>query len=164
MVQAKEVDPLQVRVFIPFTHLRCETYLAAPDAVLCPLPDHQNGYADYFLDRWREGQAFINLEQDVVPMKGVLQTMWDCPEYYCVTNYGYPWAESPIHVSPIGCAKFSAGFIAVHHQIFMKGLHWHMPQHQIINATLNKFHLHDPPSLHLHVAEDWPLDARRRYE
>ena len=154
-----------MKIFLPFTHLRCETYLACPGATLVPLFDHDKGYGVYWMERWMEKETFINVEQDVVPHAGVLQEMWDCPEIYCRTEYSYPYAGSRIDTSPIGCAKFSAEFIAMHSGLFPnKGLHWHDPQHLILNATLNKAHVHGPPSLHLHVQDDWPLDAKRRYQ
>lgn len=162
-----------MKIYLPFTHLRSETYLSAKAAIdsepfsyfaLCPLSDHEHGYADYWMNRWLEGETFINLEQDVVPVGGVLAAMWNCPEPYCRTEYSYPYAGAPIHTSPIGCAKFTSEFIARHHGIFVRNQHWHDPQHQILNASLNKGHVHDPPSVHLHINSDWPLDARRKYE
>lgn len=162
-----------MRIFIPFTHLRSETYLACINAAqalsndcvnIWPIRDHEHGYADYWVERWQEGRKFINVEQDVVPHKSVLEEMWDCPEDYCICQYAYPWAGSPIDHSPIGCAKFSEHFIAAHQGIMLHRQHWHEPQHIIINATLNKFHLHTPPALHLHVTDQWPMDARRKYE
>jgi hypothetical protein len=109
------------------------------------------------------GERFINLEQDVVPSRFLLQEMWDCGEDYCIAQYSYPWPGSPIHHSPIGCAKFSAGFIGINRSIVFNGVIYQEPQYQIINASLNKFHLHNPPALHLHVTEDWPLDVRNKY-
>lgn len=154
-----------MRIFIPFTHLRCETFLACPGAILYPLSDHEKGYGVYWLDRWMAGETFINVEQDVVPLHGVLEEMWNCPEPYCRTEYAYPYAGSRIDTSPIGCAKFSDQFIAANYGLFpQKGLHWHDPQHLILNASLNKGHVHNPPSLHIHVSDDWPLDARRKYQ
>lgn len=152
-----------MRIFIPFTHLRSETLTACVDATLVALKDKEWGYADYWITRWQDGEKFINVEQDVVPMSGVLEEMWNCREPYCKTDYCYPFAGSRIDVSPVGCAKFSSEFIAAHPAIFTRHLHWHEPQHIIINASLNKAHVHGPPSLHLHVGEDWPLDARRKY-
>ena len=152
-----------MRIFIPFTKLRCETYLACPGAVLVPLRNHELDYALYWQERWREGESFINVEHDVVPRPSTLQEMWDCPEDYCLLQYAYPWEGSPIDHSPIGCAKFSSNFIAGHQILFLQGQHWHDPQHQIIGASLNKYHLHHPPALHLHVTEDWPLAPRRQY-
>lgn len=157
-----------MNIFLPFTHLRAETYLACKAATALvtavPLQDHEWSYADYWIERWQAGETFINVEQDVVPTPEVLHSMWDCPEPYCLAQYCYPWAGAPIDHSPIGCAKFSDSFIAAHQGLFVRHLHWHEPQHLIINASLNKFHLHLPPALHLHVNDQWPLDARRKYD
>lgn len=158
-----------MRIYIPFTHLRSETYLACIRAAgpggtnIIPIGDHEWGYADYWIEQWQKGETFINVEHDVVPRPEALIEMWDCPEPYCLCNYIYPYAESPVETSPIGCAKFSSDFIGSHQGIFVRHLHWHDPQHVIIAAGLNKFHLHEPPALHLHVNENWPTDARRRY-
>lgn len=130
---------------------------------LVPLRNHEHGYALYWQDVWRRGETFINVEHDVVPRVEVLREMWECPEDYCLTQYAYPWAGSPVTDSPIGCAKFSDRFIAQHQVLFLQGQHWHDPQHIIIGASLNRFHLHVPPSLHLHVSAEWPLSAKRQY-
>lgn len=152
-----------MKIYIPFTHLRSETYGACPGANLYPIYDKEWGYADYWIERWRDCQTFINVEHDVVPCGDSLSEMWNCPEPYCLCNYIYPFAGSPVETSPIGCAKFSSEFISQHQGIFVRHLHWHDPQHMIINASLGKYHLHQPPALHLHVDDTWPLDARRRY-
>lgn len=154
-----------MRIFVPFTHLRCETFIACQkyEATLVPLYDHQKDYGKYWARRWEEGLPFINCEQDVVPVSTALQEMWDCPHDYCRTDYRYPWAGSPVDVSPIGCAKFSAGFIAANRSLCFNGTHWHEPQYLILNASLNKAHVHQPASLHLHITPDWPLDARNQY-
>lgn len=158
----------QPNVFIPFTHLRSETYLASENAgcktTLWPIKDHEYGYADYWVERWTKGERFINLEQDVVPSIDLLWELWTCPEPYCIAQYAYPWAGSPVDHSPIGCAKFAPEFIARFPQLFVRRLHWHEPQHLIIDRSLNKYHLHGPPALHLHVNDNWPNDARRKYD
>ena len=153
-----------MNVYLPFTHLRCETYEACLGAKLIPLRDHEKSYGYYWHDIWEKGETFINVEQDVVPLAGVLEEMWNCPHPYCRTEYSYPWAGSRIDTSPIGCAKFSSEFIAQYPKIFLRGIVWHEPQHVILNASLNKGHVHNPPSLHLHVADDWPLEALRRFK
>lgn len=137
--------------------------MACPGAVLVPLRDHEKDYGRYWDERWRLGQSFINVEQDVVPIAPVLEEMWNCPEPYCKTDYIYPWTGSHVDVSPIGCAKFSSEFIARHNTLIFNGTTWHEPQYIIINASLNKAHLHQPASLHLHVEASWPLDVRRLY-
>lgn len=157
-------------ILLPFTHLRSETYVACVKACdhfaqfhLVPITNHEFGYADHWVDAWQRGETFINVEQDVVPSPAALREMWECPAPYCKLDYIYPWSGSPRGVSPIGCAKFSKEFIAEHHGLFTGRLHWHEPQYLILNASLNLAHIHEPPALHLHVTEDWPLDARRLY-
>lgn len=155
-----------MRIFVPFTHLRAETYSVchALGAEFIPLLDHEKDYGRYWDQRWIEGESFINVEQDVVPTKVLLREMWDCPHDYCIAQYSYPWTGSPVDHSPIGCAKFSSGFIGANRQIVFNGVVWHEPQYQIINASLNKFHQHYPNAMHLHVTADWPLDMRNKYD
>ena len=157
-----------MRIFIPFTKLRVETYTACRRAErrvqLWPIENYHYGYAEYWIHRWQHGGRFINVEHDVVPVAEALTEMWHCPEDYCICNYRYPYAGSRIDTSPIGCAKFSAEFIAAHQGIFVHRQYWHEIQYLILNATLNKAHIHEPPAVHLHVQDDWPLDARKTYE
>ena len=150
-----------MRIFLPFTHLRCETFCACPGAILIPLLDHDRDYGKYWAERWREGLLFINVEQDVVPSLNAMKEMWNCPNPYCRLDYCYP--HKPNDSSPIGCAKFSAQFIAQNHGLLLQGCTYHDPQYMIISASLNKACVHQPPALHLHIDQNWPLDFKRKY-
>lgn len=126
-----------MRIFIPFTNLRVETYLAVPQAILVPLIDKEHGYGKYMWDRWQEGQPFINVEHDVVPSQEMLRELWNCPHTFCVTSYAEN--EGP---SLLGCVKFSEQFIFGTRGIFDNYPNWKLCDTQVAKACMNMYHAH----------------------
>jgi hypothetical protein len=95
-----------MRIFLPFSELRAQTFMAVPGAILVPtIGDY--GYSKYLNERWEEGQTFINVEHDIVPTKEILESIWNCPEPLCVTAY----EGDPPQVSYLACVKISDNFI-----------------------------------------------------
>jgi hypothetical protein len=157
-----------MRIFCPFTHLRSETYVALKDypVTFLPLIDHASDYWRHFHERWKEGETFINVEHDVVPLVGVLQELWDCPEPYCISGYTYPYHSDPPRqdMAHLGCAKLSRELIASCPEIYRVGpIDFRMVEHYLINATLNKYHFHGFRATHLHPDPTWPTDAFRKF-
>lgn len=109
-----------MRIFIPFTNLRSETFAAVPGAILVPTHG-EFGYSNYLKQRWDEGQTFINIEHDVVPTMAILQSMWDCPSPLCVT--GHSDVPGQPEASYLACVKIGADFIA-QRKINWTGLKW----------------------------------------
>ncbi len=116
-----------MRIFVPFTSLKSETYAALPQGMLIPIVDKEHGYARYFRDRWREGETFINVEHDVVPTENMLKELWYCEKSLCVTNLGGKG------VSLLGCVKISREFIQAHPGIFD-----HYPEYNSCDGCIAK--------------------------
>jgi hypothetical protein len=68
-------------------------------------------YPDYFAQRWREGEGFVNCEQDVVPWPGAVEELMHCPENWCGNAYqaGQVYTGGRCY---FGLVKFSSSFIA----------------------------------------------------
>ncbi len=126
-----------MRVFIPFTNLRVETYLAVPQAILVPLKDKEHGYGKYLWDRWQEMKTFINVEQDVVPTQEILQEMWGCEKNFCVTSFKEN--EGP---SLLGCVKFTGEFISQTPGLFDDYPDWRHCDTQIAKSCHDLYHQH----------------------
>lgn len=113
-----------MNVFVPFTKLRSDTYEAVPFAKFIPLQrgNESTSYAEYFKERWKEGESFINVEHDVVPSIPVLESLWHCQSPICVTGYVYEYMEVPApEITYGGCIKISRQFILDHPDL------WHEP-------------------------------------
>jgi hypothetical protein len=59
-------------------------------------------YYEAFRRVWCEGEAFINIEHDIVPPD--LQSLWECEKDWCVHPY-YVWNN--YIANALGCTKFS---------------------------------------------------------
>ncbi|SRR6266481_8251482 len=126
-----------MRIFVPFTNLRVETYLSVPNAILVPLKDKEHGYGKYLWERWKESQPFINVEHDVVPTQEMIKGLWECQETFCVTSYSEN--EGP---SLLGCVKFSEKFISGTQGIFDNYPNWKTCDNNISKACLDMWHNH----------------------
>jgi hypothetical protein len=109
-----------MRIFIPFTNLRAETFVAAPGAILVPTIG-KFGYSNYLEQRWTDGKTFINIEHDVVPTTEILESLWDCKSPLCVT--GHSDVPGCPEASYLACVKISSDFIA-QRRIDWRGLQW----------------------------------------
>lgn len=61
---------------------------------------------------WAEGQTFVLLEQDKLPVPGALRALHDCPASWC--TYPVPMAHNgqPCDFVSLSCTKFSAELMA----------------------------------------------------
>lgn len=107
-----------IPVFVPATELReaTELYLRSPalepeviDPVVVDLDGEPWSYNAYLAGRWRVGQAFVNMEHDIVPWPGAITALWQCPEPWCA--YGYLPSLDMTGNSLFGLVKFSAELI-----------------------------------------------------
>lgn len=152
-----------MKVFLPFTRLRSETYHAIPDGVLVPLTDRTNGYGQYFKERWDAGEGFVNVEQDVVPKEGLIDEMVGCQSEVCFASYVYPGQPERLNRGTyLGCVKISDKFIQRNPTLFdNQPMNWSMPEGLIWAALEHPCH-HDSV-LHLHVDSLWPPEEINRY-
>jgi hypothetical protein len=86
-----EVGPM--RVVIPFVRgkLRDETWAvgASLNATFVDLTDDDQGYFKLLTRLWSQGEGFVQLEENVVPIPALVQELWDCPHEWCA---GFFWA------------------------------------------------------------------------
>lgn len=73
------------------------------------LVDKANGYIKLMIRLWEEGNAFIIVEQDVVPWWGAIPQLKDCPEDWCA--FGYEDEELGNGSAGFGCIKFGEKLI-----------------------------------------------------
>lgn len=130
-----------MRIFVPFTNLKAQTFIALPDAKFIPLIDKYYGYSKYFKERWNEKQTFINVEHDVVPRLDILQEMWNCSEPLCVAGYCSS-VEGATGTSHIGCAKISESLIRRFPDLFNTPCEWIECEGRIGALTDFKFCYH----------------------
>lgn len=138
-----------MRIFIPFTNLKSETFLAASNATLVPLIDNF-AYGCYFKERWDEGLNFINLEHDVVPSRETLESLWMCPNQLCITGYIYRY-KTVIHpeIVYLGCVKISKELIKSNPTLFDTPCDWTSCEGRITIAT-SETHCYHGSVIHLH--------------
>lgn len=83
-----------------------------------------SGYADFLAERWRDGVAFVNWEQDVVPWPGAVDELRACSEPWCGFAYKPYQVVGENASAYLGLVRFSAPFIAATPGVFEPGPHW----------------------------------------
>jgi hypothetical protein len=172
-----------VQVVVPFVDLRQETYRATrnwPDVRYVYVGDSDTAYAKLLCELWAEGEGWINCEHDVVPAKGALQELADCPEPYCAVP-----VPLSVYLAPcMSLTKFSGEFLREYSDVMERVMrvptNYGPPGHYrqldtVIQQTvlLRRYgqqpHCHLPPAVHLNpeksqLVPDAPLrtwvDAR----
>jgi len=172
-----------VKLCVPHTDLRQETYRATrnwPDVRYVYVGDSDTAYAELLCKLWARGEGWINCEHDVVPHKGQLQELADCPEPYCAVPV--PLA---VYLAPcMSLTKFSGEFLRqfpdVMQRVMRVPTNYGPPGHfrqldTCVQQTvlLRRYglqpHCHLPPAIHLNpeksqLVPDAPLrtwvDAR----
>ncbi len=70
-------------------------------------------YSDFLKERWDDRESFINVEHDVVPWSGAIESLIDCPEPWC--GYAYHVGASrdphPYWHPMLGCTKIGLELI-----------------------------------------------------
>lgn len=100
-------------IFVPATNIKDITRycLKGYDYTTIQVGDDDR-YWRYLSERWSEGKTFINVEQDVVFWPGALESLWNCPHYWCVFGYGMLGVlNHPRQWPPLGLVKFRENFI-----------------------------------------------------
>lgn len=101
-----------MRVFVPHTRLQVATRVALRRVEHEPV-ELTAGYTypDYWRDRWHAGEGFVNVEHDVVPWPGAVESLIECPAPWCAFGYhtNDVFADRERSSYPyVGCVKFSA--------------------------------------------------------
>jgi hypothetical protein len=109
-----------MEIWVPYTQVAPATRAAlAPyqvwwnDKVNYALMDEDDDYPHFLNKRWDAKRTFLNVEHDVVPWDGALESLWACEEPWCAFAYREDeiYAEDN-HTPVFGCCKFSAWFMA----------------------------------------------------
>lgn len=137
-----------MRIFVPFTEIQTATRVAliGYDYTAVQLNDDYS-YGDYFRQRWRSGESFINVEHDCVPWPGALEKLWNCTQPWCAFNYGLPiHREHPLFggsAVPLGCTKISDRLIAVTPTLWDEPVEWSYCDQQLPKTQFT-VHQHFP--------------------
>src|ERR1035437_9438761 len=142
---------------VPFVvgRLSGATRAAVPDATFVRMIDDQS-YWRLLCRYWKLGQTFIVVEQDVVPTRAQIDTLWACPADWCAFAYDMNGIVSPA----LGCTKFSAALLertaGLPAAIISEHRHWQSLDAMIIGELHRRRfteHVHEPAVRHLHEPE-----------
>jgi hypothetical protein len=115
MVQLGAPTNQPMNIFVPFTQVQPWTMAAMlwylPHTTFVDVSADGWDYVKYFERRWAERKTFINVEHDVLPAPGVLDSMAVCPHDWCVEDYQGPPPAPPSVANCFGVVKFSTKFI-----------------------------------------------------
>jgi hypothetical protein len=105
-----------VRVYIPFTNLKAETFYALESVfpVLVPLLNPTD-YSKFFIKQWKKGVSFIVVEHDVVVTPEQIESLITCPQPWC--GYSY---RAHDHNPYFGCVRFREDFIQRHKDLWVE--------------------------------------------
>ena len=104
------------RLFVPYTDLQPATkcYLADrfasgrhTEVTLVDVSGDHWAYTDYLQARWDERADFINLEHDIVPHPGAIDTLWECPQPWCFHGYIAGMDHVANGSAPLGLMKIT---------------------------------------------------------
>lgn len=114
-------------------------------------------YGAFFAARWRERQTFVNVEHDVVPWPGAIESLLDCPERWCAFNYHLPCHRTGGigTAGPLGCVKLSAEFIAATPTMWDEPCDWRVCDvrvRDVANPAGLTVHEHTPGVVHANPA------------
>lgn len=97
-------------LYCPYTSLSNATkiFLASPQTVPCPVTMvdvsiDEHAYHQYLATVWADNRDFINMEHDIVPWPGAIQSLLDCDRPWCFFGYQDMLEDT---VAQAGCAMF----------------------------------------------------------
>lgn len=110
-----------MKIVVPYVQLHPDTVAAVwaefqpgDEIVWADTSASDAAYFQLLMEHWRQGQTFINLEQDKVPAPGALRELFDCESPWCtyphLAHQGDWVAEQPT----LGCTKFAAELMSKH--------------------------------------------------
>ncbi len=147
---------------VPFSRgmLRDETRAAVPEATFVRMVDDES-YWRMLSRYWRQGHAFVIVEQDIVPTRAQIDTLWACSQDWCSFEYSMNGIVAPA----LGFVRFSASLLERTTGL-LDGIiarHWQSLDAMIIGELHRRRfteHVHQPAVRHLHEPEIAP--PRRR--
>lgn len=98
-------------IFCPYTTLKPATAIALKryDVTYVRMVE-ENSYRSYFHNRWDEATGFVNIEHDVVPWPGAIDSLQMCRGDWCLFTYDTDQLIGDIGAF-IGLVKFTKRFI-----------------------------------------------------
>lgn len=108
-------------LYIPYSRLAeatevfLHTYRCVPDGmnvVRINVAGNVWGYVDYLDKAWALGDSFINMEHDIVPWPGAIQSLLHCRNEWCFFGYLPDLDFISSGASVFGLTKFESSFIA----------------------------------------------------
>lgn len=153
-----------MRIVCAYTDLHPLTALAlkqyARTVELYELNAAPDAYWTFLEGMWREGQTFLNIEQDNEIHKSVVKQMANCGHLWCVFPYTGPGRTTeggdPLMYGALGCTKFSSELMERHPDL-MQALpvrNWQRLDCHILPALRQlgyEQHIHWPEVKHHHV-------------
>lgn len=152
-----------MRLVVPYTDLRPETYRACrdwPDVEFVDVSGDDYAYGRLLQQLWADGRTFTVCEHDVVPSAGMLAELAMCRQPYCA--FPVPLLTS---VAPsLSLTRFAASLLErypdVMDRVMRVPTNWGGPGHYrqldvVLQRTvlLNRYglqpHIHMPPATHL---------------
>lgn len=103
-----------MRVICPRTRILPETRAALENSGYewtgAAVSGTDTAYTELLQKLWRAGETFAIVEHDVVPWRGALEQLDECPEAWC--SFIYPFGDG-MHAG-LGCARFRSALLAAH--------------------------------------------------
>lgn len=157
----------KARIMVPFVQdMLCEGTVAAVrdtglaiDYVLIDA-EVTGGYAQALASRWNLGTDLVVVEQDIVPLAGMIDTLLGCEHPWCSHRY---WCGVPQPAYGLGLCRFTADLQKARpslgpqatsdHRGRRDRMHWIGLNERVI-SLMEHFghyaHIHEPMARHLH--------------
>lgn len=120
---------MSVPVYVPHIRLNEATrvFLACSQAMghdirLVDVADDDHAYLNHLRSCWERQETFINIEHDVVPWPGALESLECCPQMWC--SFAYDAAAADFARAPLGLAKFTSEFIDAIPDVWESDISW----------------------------------------
>ena len=109
-----------MKLYVPYTRIAeateafLSTWKCVPEGVHVERVPVDQGWAylNHLQACWNMGESFLNMEHDIVPWPGAIQSLLVCPREWCFFGYLPDFDFVSEGSSVLGLTKFTAPFIA----------------------------------------------------
>ena len=152
-----------MKVYCPHARILPETRAALDHSgyewIAADVTGSDTAYTELLQKLWRVGETFAIVEHDIVPWRGALEQLDECPRDWC--SFDYPFGGS-MHAG-LGCARFRDSLLAAYPtavddtlgeatEIHPRGFWCNLDDR--LTRALSRFgaakHVHTPAVGHLH--------------
>ena len=150
------VEYQRFTIFVAYTKVYPSTLISLIGYNYQPVKTDDNyTYSEYFKDRWKEENTFINIEQDIVVYPGAIEALWDCPQEFCAYDFHLPNhrkrnLEEDTRSCPLGCIKISKEMIKKSFGLWNIPIPWNECDQRIIKSGI-KVHQHYPSIVNTNI-------------